>query len=239
VEVVRVTERPILFNSDMVRAILEGRKTQTRRPIKISFLPGYNPEWTGYKPVFENGCFFLAGSNGESATKKVKCPFGKVGDRLWVREAWQQFFEDEVPADRFKGQRGTMGIPAQPELKSYYYYRADGEFKHPEFGEAAWRPSIHMPKEAARIWLKVDEVRVERVREITEEDAKAEGIIDGGCTNCGNSSFPSSCGCDNPSPDFKDAFFYLWNNIYEKQGLGTIYNPWAWVVEFHRLEGDK
>jgi hypothetical protein len=223
-----VTERPILFNGDMVRAILDGRKTQTRRIIK--------PQ---PKSIIKDPRNRLSEAFWVDGEKWIKCRYGQRGDLLWVREAWQQFFEDEVPADRFKGQRGTMGIPAQPELKSYYYYRADGEFKHPEFGEAAWRHSRRMPKEAARIWLEVEEVRVERVQEITEEDARAEGIIDGGCTNCGNSSFPNSCGCNDPSPDFKDAFFYLWNNIYDKQGLGTIYNPWVWVVKFHGLEGSK
>jgi hypothetical protein len=93
-----------------------------------------------------------------------------------------------------------------------------------------------MPREASRIFLELKDVRVERVRDISEDDAKAEGIIDGGCLNCGNSSFPKPCGCEKPEPDYADSFFYLWNSINEKRGYGTIHNPWVYVYEFMRVK---
>ncbi len=93
------------------------------------------------------------------------------------------------------------------------------------------RPSIHMPRWASRLILEVVNVRVERLQEITEEDARAEGIIDGGCLNCGESE---PCGCDNPNPDARDTFIYLWNSINGKKHPWTS-NPWVWVIQFKRV----
>jgi len=141
-------EKPILFSTEMVKAILKNIKRATRRPIKYSFLPGYNPKWTGYKAVFEYGKFFFVGSNGEPATKPVKAP-AKVGDILYVRETW-----------------------CYHKTGGWYGYKADGDYRDLDL---KWHPSIHMPKEAARIWLKVTNVRVERLQDITSKDIEDEG----------------------------------------------------------------
>jgi hypothetical protein len=134
------------------------------------------------------------------------CPYNGPGDRLWVRETWA----DEHP---FDGQ---------------ILYRERDEYRAPE----RWRPSIFMPRKYSRILLEVVSVRVERLQEISEEDAREEGIIDGGCLSCGGSE---PCGCSNPKPDARDAFINLWDSINAKRGVGWDVNPLVWVVEFKRI----
>jgi hypothetical protein len=195
---IKMSDLPILFNTAMVKAIIKLIKKSTRRPIKIKFLHGYNPEWTGYRPIFEYGKFFLANSKGEPATKEVKAPC-KIGDTLWVRETWQLLPSgfDEMP----------------PEYR--YIYKAS-DILSDEC--TSWRPSIHMPRKAARIHLKVTDVRVERIREIKPEDCMKEGV---------NPSI-------NPIYDTRQSYYAgfkeLWENIYHNWDD----NPWAWVIEFER-----
>ncbi|HEJ6909053.1 TPA: hypothetical protein SMF28_000427 [Serratia marcescens] len=200
-------ERPVIFNGEMVRAILDGRKTQTRRIAKA-----------------------------DNSNHLLGCPFGQVGDRLWVRETFAILGnEDGCPIDwdgnLIKGdekqaariykascwqQPGNYGLWSIPDRDTQY--------------EGAWRPSIHMPRWASRITLEITAVRVERLNDISEEDARAEGISDGGCLNCGDSE---PCGCASPDPDATDAFAYLWQSIY---GLESWYtNPWVWVIEFKHV----
>lgn len=193
-------ERGMIFNGEMTRAILDGRKTQTRRPVKF--------------PVHDKnlGCE-LAGNElaGElSAGNYLNSAFGKPGDRIWVRETWARYNIDQNSHD--------------------IAYRATTPEDWPE--EGRWRPSIHMPRWASRILLEITNVRVERLNAISEEDARAEGIIDGGCLNCGE---PEPCGCANPEPDATDAFAYLWQSIYGQENWNA--NPWVWVIEFKRVEG--
>lgn len=193
-------ERGMIFNGEMVRAIIDGRKTQTRRPVKL--------------PVHDKnlGCE-LAGNElaGElSAGNYLNSAFGKQGDRIWVRETWARYNIDQDSYDMA--------------------YRATPPADWPEGGR--WRPSIHMPRWASRILLEITDVRVERLNAISEEDARAEGIIDGGCLNCGE---PEPCGCANPEPDATDAFTYLWQSIYGQENWNA--NPWVWVIEFKRVEG--
>ena len=130
--------KPILFNAEMVRAILDGRKTCTRRLVK--FLPGENSQWTGY---IKDGLMLYNGRN-EPCIRKV--PY-QLGDILYVRETWCG-----LPVNEAGHMRGH----------TIYYYKADGELR-PKGWRGTWHPSIHMPKEAARIWLKVTNVRVERL----------------------------------------------------------------------------
>ncbi|HBR3111283.1 TPA: hypothetical protein L9R57_003229 [Klebsiella pneumoniae] len=194
-------EKGLIFNSEMVRAILDGRKTQTRRPVKF--------------PVHDKnlGCE-LAGNElaGElSAGNYLNSAFGKPGDRIWVRETWNKY-------------GGLLT------------YRADHDWiddmRKETVCTAKWVPSIHMPRWASRILLEITDVRVERLNAISEEDARAEGIIDGGCLNCGE---PEPCGCANPEPDATDAFAYLWQSIYGQESWNA--NPWVWVISFERIEG--
>ena len=205
--------KPILFNTEMVRAILDGRKTCTRRLVKPqpdekhTYPLGFVTDSTEKK---EMGCFgFGIGEYGGSI-KYVKTPY-QPGDTLYVRETWCG-----LPVNEAGHMRGH----------TTYYYKADGELR-PKGWRGTWHPSIHMPKEAARIWLKVTEVRVERLQEITPQGAWKEG---------------ARCSCLHPVPDCagnKTAFVNIWNSTIKKADLdryGWDANPWVWVIEFERCE---
>ena len=194
--------KPILFNTEMVRAILDGRKTVTRRVVK--FRDGKNPNWTGY---VKDG---LTLYNGRNEPCNTPAPF-KVNDILYVRETWSNHYEPNEDG--------------KPELK--YCYKADGIDIKAEClpGENnRWYPSIHMPKEAARIFLKVTSVRVERLQDITEEQAAAEGcnsgLLTGPCTARGQ-------------------FENLWDSTIKKDQLQYYSwdaNPYVWVIEFEVID---
>jgi hypothetical protein len=212
-------EHPILFSTDMVRAVLQGRKTQTRRVIR----PQKNITDMAVAYQAGDGSWIFWDSDSpdlaESTKRRYpsggfKCPFGIPGDGLWVRETWT-FWEDPNNGQDFVKYRagGKKRFPNIHDLK-YSGWAFDGK----------WRPSIHMPRWASRITLEVVSVRVERVQEITEEDAKAEGCEIGH-------------GLDDSSPFFaKGAFRNLWDSLNAKRGYGWDKNPWVWVVEF-KLDG--
>ncbi|WMJ64468.1 hypothetical protein RBI80_14890 [Klebsiella variicola] len=219
-------ERGMIFNAEMVRAILDGRKTQTRRPIKW--------KQTRFTEIGEreDGSKWPWSEDAEHACDFWHpCPFGAVGDRIWVRETFQGPLFDYDLMDSY------CKDPTPFEKPEFCVYKADG-VPAPEFYDAddelhcCWRPSIHMPRWASRILLEITDVRVERLNAISEEDARAEGIIDGGCLNCGE---PEPCGCANPEPDATDAFAYLWQSIYGQESWNA--NPWVWVISFERIEG--
>lgn len=204
--------KPILFNTEMVRAILDGRKSCTRRLVK--FLSGENPRWTGY---IKDGLMLYNGKNEPCIRKAPYQP----GDILYVRETW---------CLRYDGEK--------------YFYKADKNTPREEkrlidYNNTSWHPSIHMPKEAARIWLKVTDVRVERLQEIDEEQACMEGTDpwDEVCyeNNGWNPTFsdPDSGG----APNMVDGFHKLWDSTIKKSDLdrhGWDANPYVWVVEFER-----
>lgn len=182
--------KPILFNTEMVRAILDGRKTVTRRLVK--FLSRKNPNWTGY---VKDGLMLYNGRN-EPCIKKA--PY-QPGDILYVRESYS-------------------------ELSFGYVYKADGENIDHLGNVIKWHPSIHMPKEAARIWLKVTDVRVERLQEMWASDASKEGL---------QFNKPTTAN------EMLQAFAELWNSTIKKSDLdrhGWDANPWVWVIEFERCE---
>ena len=209
--------KPILFNAEMVRAILDGRKTCTRR--RVRFLPGENPRWTGY---IRNGLMLY---NGRNEPCIIKSPY-QPGDILYVRETWEHFDCCCCEGDEHGN---CYQEPQQNVLnKSYgcYMYRATDEI----YGDARWHPSFHMPKEAARIWLKVTGVRMERLQEITEVGIQKEGVeVD-----------PKECA---GKFDFISELFLLfqrlWNSTIKKSDLdryGWDASPWVWVIEFERCE---
>lgn len=182
------------------------------------------------------GKYFCSQSDacGLKARSKVfGCPYGEVGDRIWVRETFQGPLVSEELFEEYRAH------PEKFETPQYCEYSADGGAK-PEYCDLddnlrhGWRPSIHMPRWASRILLEITNVRVERLNSISQEDARAEGIIDGGCLNCGE---PEPCGCANPEPDATDAFAYLWQSIYGQENWNA--NPWVWVIEFKRIEGNS
>ena len=216
-----IKERPILFSAPMVRAILEGRKTVTRRPVKVQ------------PHIDASGNFCVGNSNygqdgyGSPVTKHFVngcCPFGKPGDRLWVREAWQA----DAQVDSVAPRELSHGEPIR--------YPADWDFR--QTGCAMMkpgkiRPSIHMPRWVSRILLEITDVRVERLQGITEEQAKAEGVR---LMRDGSDTWVSREGPGNlvtPWPTAKEAFSDLWNTINGPQAWAA--NPWVWVVEFKRV----
>ncbi|HBZ2223482.1 TPA: hypothetical protein N3Z59_002244 [Klebsiella pneumoniae] len=210
-------ERGMIFNAEMVRAILDGRKTQTRRIMKPQPEPcprgGHWWPSNVFKTMLHVEDEMQNGKGGWGGLVGDACPFGDVGDRIWVREAF------------------ASGL----STKSTLAYRATHKREDLEDGfydTIKWTPSIHMPRWASRILLEITDVRIERLNAISEEDARAEGIIDGGCLNCGE---PEPCGCANPEPDATDAFAYLWQSIYGQESWNA--NPWVWVISFKRVEG--
>lgn len=246
-----MTERGMIFNAEMVRALLSGRKTQTRRIMKVQ--PESNQLGllliTDSTKRSDIGKYHWAESNATGnhvRSKLFSCPFGAVGDRIWVRETWAilgnedgcciDWEEKLCKADERSAARiyrasceqrpGNYGLWSIPDDADWKPHTKDYQY------EGAWRPSIHMPRWASRILLEITDVRVERLNAISEEDARAEGIIDGGCLNCGE---PEPCGCANPEPDATDAFAYLWQSIYGQESWNA--NPWVWVIEFERIEG--
>ncbi|UEP42708.1 hypothetical protein [Burkholderia sp. B21-005] len=250
-------ERPILFSGAMVRAILEGRKTQTRRVVTVR--GEQPPAWATFaseghslmqdgkpRPV---GSFYW--SEEQQAGKPLKTlrrwpvlpekhpmagdwywtpsPYGKISDRLWVREAWQHSNHPLGPYD----------------ADCLVHYRADyiddphgpdGE-KSPEGKYRVWRPSIHMPRAASRITLEITGVRVERLQSISEADAISEGIEvfetdDPDLQGMWRDYSEDGMASGNPI----GSFLTLWDGINAARGYGWEANPWVWALEFRRIE---
>lgn len=198
-------ERPIIFNDEMVRAILDGRKTQTRRIVKNQKHPhGY---WCKPDEVVSE---FVGG------TCAIRCPYGHLGDRLWVREA----FGRKV--------RSVGGTPH--ESVAYRATEPDAAYCYDCNGSRLpmkWKPSIHMPRWASRILLEVTNVRVERLQSITEEGAEREGAPPA-FTHPGITWVSSR-------PRYAWGFHKIWAEIYGQDSWEE--NPWVWVVEFKRIDG--
>jgi hypothetical protein len=211
-----VKERPIIFSGPLIPHILDGSKTQTRRPVKA--------DWAGYIGGIDDnhddpslwgaggndGVWYVLGrghrDTRHGGTCSCACPYGEPGDRLWVRETWC----NATPPDRT--------IPVQ--------YRAD--WPPHEFGPR-WKPSIYMPRWASRILLEVTEVRVERVQSITEDDARAEGVEPGP----GHRLYPGTGAARSMS--YTSGFVIAWDGIYGKREQGWDVNPWVWVVVFRNI----
>lgn len=200
--------KPILFNTEMVRAILDGRKTCTRRIVK-----GAIPDdamW-GYTMFTPKGCISCRGVYADEYGEKFfRLPY-QQGDILYVRETW------------CKG--------SWMNEKERYYYKADDNDFH-----CVWHPSIHMPKEAARIWLKVTGVRVERLQDITFDSCQNEGIYDDYKT------YSETYTNNLRRVAYPKAFARLWNSTIKKTDIGRYdwnANPWVWVIEFERCEKPK
>lgn len=228
---------PILFNTEMVRAILDGRKTCTRRLIRKHIENKYleYDEWV--RAVAPPGSTYLR----EKELYEQYPPY-HPGDILYVRETWQcwRAHRYEATADiRFRAGGDDVRLQfANGSTDSIDRYDFD-TFVHKWFSHnGEWKPSLFMPKEAARIWLKVTDVRVERLQEITEDGAKAEGINEEWAMSWWSPTYydPDSGGY----PKYRDTFaFEVWNKTIKKSDIGRYgwyANPWVWVVEFERCE---
>ena len=215
-----MTDRPIIFSGEMVRAILEGRKTQTRRPV-IRY--GNSSVKRVLGPTKDGFFDFIfpeeRGSSKDGIGHLVKCPFGQVGDRLWVRETWAM---DSNCRHHFRA--------TEPDYKPY---------------TGAWNPSLYMSHWQSRITLEITDIRIERLQEITEEDAKAEGARKFTNLPPDPSLYPYG---NEPRWSMEDprstreclgsaryAFANLWERLYAKKGLGWYANPWVWVIGFRRV----
>lgn len=212
----RKTEHPILMCGEMVRAILAGKKTETRRMAGLKELNKFPILWR-VRGYHEN---YAEVDDHLGLKVSVKHPYGVAGDTLWVRETFTltQFNEPVYRADAM-------------DKKGYRWHSiAVGDPEH----EVKWKPSLFMPKNASRITLTVKSVTLERLHEITDEGARAEGITDGGCLNCGNHE---PCGCKNPHPLPRDAYGYLWSQLNGAESWNL--NPWVWVVKFEAKEVRK
>ena len=218
-------ERPILFSAPMVRALLDGSKTQTRRIVK--------PQWADVDAVSQMPCLdrylkcVVSGDSGiwedeHGLNERRKCPYGVPGDRIWVRETWKL------------ARYGYYGPPpASPEdsASAMVQYRADDAKQLVPAGDVkmakmtgAWRPSIFMPRWASRLTLEVTAVRVERLQEISEEDAKAEGV------RADSWDYPVS------TRPATSAYRTLWDSLNAKRGYGWAVNPWVWKISFRRVQ---
>lgn len=206
-------ERPIIFNDAMVRAIIEGKKTQTRRIIKS---PAKNMQAMGHGVItyrepgdkwYGDHVYSMRNRRGvwEDFTKEqfiAKCPFGQPGDRLWVRETF------------------ATGL-CTPDTMAYRATHKQSDLEEGWFEPIKWTPSIHMPRWAARIILEITGVRVERLNDISNDDALAEGMDDG------TSEAALATGWfEKP----RRAFRRLWEQIYGQESWDA--NPWVWVIEF-------
>ncbi|WP_336936528.1 hypothetical protein [Acinetobacter beijerinckii] len=199
-------ERPILFSTPMVQALIEARKTQTRRVVKSELIIDQAEFESGNRPhvIRSEPSLQYWVENG--------CPFGNVGDRLWVRETWQ-----------------IIGDPASlPCQRHNLIYKADYpncvDKRYdtiPDITELKFKPSIHMPRWASRILLEITNIRIEHLNDISEEDAAAEGMI--------------------ADDDFcaEEYFSMLWNEINGWGEKGWNANPWVWVIEFKVIHGEK
>ena len=232
-----MTGKPIIFSGEMVRAILDRRKTQTRRVMSFPKSYMWNHEHFKKDYAFSEMCFDL-GKRYSAIFKKDKggftewfpCPYGAPGERLWVREAWASVFF-ESPSYETGVCDDWYGLDPVPKTLQDakdrggwpLMYRADetGRSQTPEDRGWTWRSPRFMPKWASRIMLEVVSVRVERVQDITEDEAKAEGISD--------ERFVDWMG------NYLQAFEELWNSINAKRGFPWEENPWVWCVEFKRV----
>lgn len=233
----QIKERPILFSAPMVRAILEGRKTVTRRAVKATkaHADGFMmlDHGNGWWPYNAFGDFT---SDHEGMEYPIACPYGKPGDRLWVRESHAQVFEVDIPDGRPVGPIGTAGSPGRPDWKCRYVYRADGEMPNVQWHHVGdsqpvrWTPSIHMRREASRILLQITDVRVERLQDITGEQAKSEGVrLYTDHAELGDWWHVE--GIETYSADPRKSFELLWSSV----GGDWDANPWVWVVEFKQV----
>ncbi|EBD6536569.1 hypothetical protein B8W18_06865 [Salmonella enterica] len=201
-----MNERGMIFNAEMVRAILDGRKTQTRRPIKWK-----QTRFTEIAERDDGSLWPWAEDCERGGDIWFACPYGEIGDRIWVRETfrvhsratdvatlvYRASVRNSWTEQTHRVPVAVCNTPATPEK---------------------WTPSIHMPRWASRITLEITGVRVERLNSITESDAEAEGVTDTGFGDL-----------------LVDGYRYLWKYIYGEESWAA--NPWVWVIEFKRVEG--
>lgn len=228
-----VKERPIVFSAPMVRAILDGRKTQTRRVVK----PQPRVDWLGYIMIGPGVATLCGPDYPDGEDDEITCRFGVPGDRLWVRETWRPYSDDELfDSIRYEAD-GAILKPNIEDCNVGFRFSEDCDRwgKH-----GANRSPIHMPRWASRITLEITDVRVQRLREISEEDAIAEGSFLDRCPCLPRKNDKTSLdalfrqtGCHIHGLQFRE----LWHNLHKSDGPhGWNANPWLWAITFRRIE---
>lgn len=213
-------ERPILFSGPMVLEILAGRKTQTRRPVKPPPGPAsLSPFHHSIEVATGRQVWGFRDGTGQATEDDRICPYGAPGDRLWVRETWQQV--SPTPMRDWPGIGDRTHGPSRWNPSCAIIWRADGEMP----GRERWRPGIHMPRWASRLTLEVEAVRVERVQAISEEDARAEGM------ETFRAMPPAYATC-------RETLLRRWDGMYGGDEFAAGRNPWVWVVTFRRVTPD-
>lgn len=223
-------EIPMLFSTPMVKALKNGIKTETRRERNLAPVNESPNTWTISRPRFVNNCegkgpgtwaaFFYHDKSGKAVVKHIKCPYGKIGDKIWVRETWCHH-----------------GRPNNKSGLKYAYKENQGPIVSKMH---KWKPSIHMPKVAARIWLEITNIRCERLQDITNEASLAEGIetkdLDGTTTY---RDYSTKIDMFAYGTHFlpKNSYKTLWKSINGKGSWEK--NPWVWVIEFKKVSYKK
>lgn len=216
-----MTERPILFSDPMVRALIGGRKTQTRRAVKPQ------PKSIGYRPLlsFNQGrAEFSFGPDDRDARglRWWRCPYGQPGDLLWVREA-----HAIVPRTAFAASEGVQQTLRPGDDHDAAIYRVGWDRSRPSGG---WKPSIHMPRWASRLTLEVTDVRLERLADCSETDAVAEGV-----EWCAPGMWSVAPNLPIIGNNPRDVYFDLWAHINGEASRAS--NPWVWAVSFAVVPG--
>ncbi len=226
-------ERPILFKGEMVRALLDGRKTQTRRLLKGQpsskaaglYADRYNKSerWAWWLP-----------DNRMTEPSTFTCPYGQPGDRLWVKETWAAVYDcPQLPCcEDGEGTHRRLVYRATDEGGVSGFCRSFDDER-----EAIWKPSIFMGRKSSRLTLEITDVRVERLQDISEEDAKAEGCpgFDSEPADQGGTIYAMNGRSSAPSS--RAHYMHLWESINGAGSWGA--NPWVWVVDFKRIEAKR
>lgn len=223
-------QRPILFSTEMVQAILAGRKTQTRRVVKPA---PKQSKWLSQELLNKASIDYVTSDGVQLHHPKggpltfMRFPYGQVGDVLWVRETWTpldtqevdspELDEDGIPLEEFQVEIGYKdGMSKWCVVSEDFYDQMNEDIEDMEQEGTQWKPSIHMPKDAARIWLRIKDVRVERLQDISDEDIRAEGAAEFGCTT------------------HRLNWQALWESVNGSDSWED--NPFVWVIEFERIE---
>ncbi len=222
-----VSERGILFSAPMVRAILAGKKTQTRRVVNPQPAAlcrfemngaGTHALHLGPPLTLDGPAFCCVPVKATSADHRLACPYGVPGDRLWVRETWQAWRQVNVEYDEWE-------VETDVELmrNATLEYRATSDSLGP------WRPCLFMPRWASRITLEIAEVRVHRLHDISEDDARSEGVLVSDAATAKQDTVDT-----HGMTPYRAAFASLWDSINGKAAPWSS-NPWVWAITFRRL----
>lgn len=236
----QVKERPIIFSGEMVKAILDGKKTMTRRAVKTQ----PRDECT---EIATSACFghveYRSTSEDrqtQSILAKIKCPYGKIGDRLWVRETWIQGYDDPLIESEGDDENAVSIIYKADGKEEYRTCSAETAENWGDFSAdsemVGFKSPIHMPRWASRILLEITDIRVERLNDISEADCEKEGFrfypLSRICFKPCSTKHPSGHGSNN----YKSIFGEYWDTLNAKKGYPWSSNPWVWVVEFKVVE---